>query len=36
VAAMKNQNGVTINVKGTTQGAKVVIGGAGVSVQLLQ
>ena len=36
VAAMKNQNGVTIQVKSTTQGAKVVIGGSGVSIQLLK
>jgi hypothetical protein len=36
VAAMKNQNGVSIHVKGTTQGAKVVIGGAGVDIQLLK
>jgi type 1 fimbria pilin len=35
-AAMKNQNGVTIHVKGTTQGAKVVVGGSGVDVQLLK
>jgi len=34
-AAMKNQNGVTIHVKGTTQGAKVVVGGSGVDIQLL-
>jgi len=33
--AMKNQNGVTIHVKGTTQGAKVVVGGSGVDIQLL-
>ena len=35
-ATMKNQNGVKINVKGTTKGAKVAIGGAGVSVELLK
>lgn len=35
VAAMKNQNGVTIQVKSTTRGAKVTIGG-GVDIQLLQ
>jgi hypothetical protein len=35
-AAMKNQNGVTIKVKGTTQGAKVVIGGSGVDIELLK
>ena len=35
-AAMKNQNGVTIQVKGTTQGAKVVIGASGVDIQLLK
>jgi hypothetical protein len=35
-AAMKNQNGVVIRVKATTQGAKVAIGGGGVDVQLLQ
>ncbi len=35
-AAMKNQSGVTIHVKGTTQGAKVAIGGGGMDVQLLQ
>ncbi len=36
VAAMKNQNGVEITVKATTRGAKVVIGGAGVDVQILK
>jgi len=36
VAAMKNQNGVTIHVKATTRGAKVTIGGSGVSVELLK
>jgi hypothetical protein len=36
VAAMKNQNGVTIQVKSTTQGAKVAIGGSGVSIQILK
>jgi hypothetical protein len=36
VAAMKNQNGVTIQVKATTKGAKVAIGGSGVSVELLK
>jgi hypothetical protein len=36
VAAMKNQNGVTIHVKATTQGAKVTLGGGGVDVQLLK
>lgn len=36
VAAMKNQNGVTIHVKSTTRGAKVTIGGSGVDIQLLQ
>ncbi len=36
VAAMKNQNGVTIHVKSTTQGAKVTLGGAGVDIDLLQ
>ena len=35
-ATMKNQNGVAITVKGTTRGAKVTIGGAGVSVELLK
>ena len=35
VAAMKNQNGVTIHVKATTQGAKFVIGASGVDVQIL-
>ena len=35
-AAMKNQNGVTIHVKGTTKGAKVTIGGAGVDIQILK
>jgi hypothetical protein len=35
-AAMKNQNGVTIRVKGTTQGAKVTIGGSGVDIDLLK
>jgi hypothetical protein len=34
--AMKNQNGVTIHVKGTTVGAKVVLGGSGVDIQLLK
>jgi hypothetical protein len=36
VATMKNQNGVKIHVKGTTKGAKVVIGAAGVDIQLLK
>jgi hypothetical protein len=36
VAAMKNQNGVKIQVKSTTRGAKVAIGGSGVDIQLLQ
>jgi hypothetical protein len=36
VAAMKNQNGVAMHVKATTRGAKVVIGGGGVDVQLLK
>lgn len=36
VAAMKNQNGVTIQVKSTAQGAKVTLGGGGVDIQLLQ
>jgi len=36
VVGMKNQNGVTISVKATTQGAKVVLGGGGVDIQLLQ
>ena len=36
VVAMKNQNGVTIHVKGTTRGAKVTLGGSGVDIQLLQ
>jgi hypothetical protein len=36
VAAMKNQNGVTIHVKATTQGAKVTLGGGGVDIDLLQ
>jgi hypothetical protein len=36
VAAMKNQNGVTIEAKSTTQGAKVVIGESGVSIQILE
>jgi hypothetical protein len=36
VAAMKNQNGVTMHVKATTQGAKVTLGGGGVGVELLQ
>jgi hypothetical protein len=36
VATMKNQNGVKINVKATTQGAKVTLGGGGMDVQLLQ
>jgi len=36
VAAMKNQNGVKIEVKSTTQGAKVTLGGSGVDIQLLQ
>ena len=35
-ATMKNQNGVKINVKGTTKGAKVTIGGSGVSIELLK
>ena len=35
-ATMKNQNGVSITVKGTTKGAKVAIGGSGVSVELLK
>jgi hypothetical protein len=33
---MKNQNGVTIKMKGTTQGAKVVIGASGVDIELLK
>ena len=36
LSAMKNQNGVTIHVKGTTQGAKIVIGGSGVDIELLK
>ena len=36
VASMKNQNGVKINVKATTQGAKLTLGGGGVDIQLLQ
>jgi len=36
VASMKNQNGVKINVKATTRGAKVTLGGGGVDIQLLQ
>jgi hypothetical protein len=36
VAAMKNQNGVTINVKSTSQGAKVTLGGGGVDIQILK
>jgi hypothetical protein len=32
----ENQNGVTIHVKGTIQGAKVVLGGSGVDIQLLK
>jgi len=35
-AAMKNQNGVVIQVHGTTQGAKVVVGASGVNVELLK
>jgi hypothetical protein len=35
-AALKNQNGVTLHVKGTTQGAKVAIGASGVDIQLLK
>jgi hypothetical protein len=35
-AAMKNQNGVTIQAKGTTRGAKIMIGASGVDLQLLQ
>jgi hypothetical protein len=34
--AMKNQHGVTIEVKGTTKGAKVAIGGGGVGIELLK
>jgi len=36
VAAMKNQNGVTIHVRATTRGAKVTLGASGVSVELLK
>ena len=36
MAAMKNQNGVTIRVRATTRGAKVVLGEAGVKIELLQ
>ena len=36
VATMKNQNGVKINVKSTTQGAKVTLGEAGVKIELLK
>ena len=36
VVAMKNQNGVTIHLKATTQGAKVTLGGGGVDIELLQ
>jgi hypothetical protein len=36
VASMKNQNGVKINVKATTKGAKVTLGGGGMDIQLLQ
>lgn len=35
VSAMKNQNGVTIHVKGTAIGAKVTLAGGGVDIQLL-
>ncbi len=36
VATMKNQNGVTMDVKATTRGAKVAIAGSGVSIELLK
>ena len=36
VATMKNQNGVKINVKATTQGAKITLGEAGVKVEILK
>ena len=36
MATMKNQNGVKINVKATTQGAKLTLGEGGVKVELLK
>ena len=36
VAAMKNQNGVTIHLKSTTQGAKLTLGEGGVKISILQ
>jgi esterase/lipase superfamily enzyme len=35
-ATMKNQNGVTIEVKATTRGAKVALGASGVGIELLK
>jgi hypothetical protein len=34
VAAMKNQNGVTVEVVATTQGVKFALGGAGVDMKI--
>jgi len=34
VAAMKNQNGVEMNLKATTQGVKFALAGAGVTVKM--
>ncbi len=35
-AAMKNQNGVTVELVATTQGAKVAVGAGGVSMKIKQ
>jgi hypothetical protein len=34
VATMKNQNGVTINLVSTTQGVKITLGAAGVTMRI--
>ena len=36
VAAMKNQNGVTVEVVATTQGVKFMLGGGGVDMKIKQ
>jgi hypothetical protein len=36
MATMKNQNGVKIDVKSTTQGAKVTLGEGGVKIELIK
>ena len=34
IATMRNQNGVTINLVSTTQGVKITLGAAGVSMKI--